>query len=424
VASQPSAALQARAAAFINNGSAEIESGGGFTIFSGASTADNGTFVNTPGTVSFGGSVAGSGVTFFTDTSSAGNATITNNGGGAGQAGSTRFTGMSTADSATIANNEGGVTVFFQASTAGDATIIANGASGGRSGSQISFEGNSDGGTSRIEVFGNGSLDISRRNGPSVAIGSVEGDGNVFLGSNNLTVGGNNLSTNFSGAIQNGGAVGGIRGSLSKVGSGTLILSGANTYTGNTNIRGGVLQVDGSITSNTSVNAGGTLAGTGTVSRNVTDTGSGTVSPGHALGTLSINGNYRQTSFATLLINIAALSTGQFSVLDVNGFASLIGANAILDPVLLNGFVPTVGDSFAFLNYTSLNGTFFMSDANIDNLNAHWEVTYGPSSAILTVAPGNVPIVPLPDQGSTFLLLMLGLLGLVTYRRQLLRGHT
>lgn len=38
--------------------------------------------------------------------------------------------------------------------------------------------------------------------------------------------------------------------------------------------------------------------------------------------------------------------------------------------------------------------------------------------AILTVGPNTIP-----DQGSTFLLLTLGLLSLVTFRRQLLRGQ-
>jgi len=340
---------------------------------------------------------------------------------------------MSTAGGATIINNgatvggffgsQGGVTVFFETSTAGSATIVANSGTGGGRGGQILFEGNSDGGTSRIEIFGNGNLDISRHNAPGVAIGSVEGDGDAFLGGNNLTVGSNNLSTNFSGVIQNGGAIGGIRGSLTKVGSGTLDLTGANTYTGNTNVRGGVLHVDGSITSNTYVNPGGTLAGTGTVYRNVTNTAGGTVSPGHVLGTLSVNGNYTQSTYATLMINLAGLNTGQFSAFDVSGTASLNGAYVLLDPVLLNGFVPAVGDSFTFLNYASLTGAFLIPDANIDNVTEHWEITYQPTYAILTAAPGNVPIISLPDQGSTLLLLTLGLLGLVAYRRQLLAAQ-
>ena len=54
-------------------------------------------------------------------------------------------------------------------------------------------------------------------------------------------------------------------GSLTKIRSGTLILSGANTHTGDTNVNRGVLQVDGSITNNAFVNHNGTLAGTGTV---------------------------------------------------------------------------------------------------------------------------------------------------------------
>src|SRR5207249_3161535 len=131
--------------------------------------------------------------------------------------------------------------------------------------------------------FGNGSLDISgHRLNPGLTLGSIEGDGNVFLGANNLKVGSNNLNTTFSGVMQDGGSFGGSGGSLTKIGTGMLTLSGTNTYTGETNVRRGILQVDGSITSNTFVNAESRLAGTGTIYGNVTSNRGGKVLPGDA----------------------------------------------------------------------------------------------------------------------------------------------
>ena len=64
-----------------------------------------------------------------------------------------------------------------------------------------------------------GYLDISGHQS-GVSIGSIEGDGNIFIGANDLTVGTNNLNTVFSGVIFNNGH----RGSLAKVGSGVLTL--------------------------------------------------------------------------------------------------------------------------------------------------------------------------------------------------------
>jgi autotransporter-associated beta strand protein len=85
-----------------------------------------------------------------------------------------------------------------------------------------------------------------------VTIGSLAGDGLVFLGSKTLTIGSNNQSTAFSGIIQDSG-------SLTKLGTGRLTLSGANTYTGTTTVSGGVL-----IAGNTA----GSATGTGTVNVN------------------------------------------------------------------------------------------------------------------------------------------------------------
>jgi len=334
------------------------------------------------------------------------------------------FFDNSTAGNSYISTDFGTQVDFFGNSTAGSA-VINNGHGG------ISFFDSSQGGTAQILLHGESSfLDISAHNAPGVTIGSLEADvvfsenARVFLGANNLTIGSNNLSTTFAGVIQDGGQNGGIGGSLTKIGTGTLILTGANTYTGDTNINRGVLQVDGSITSNTFVNQRGTLAGTGTINGNLTNTNNGRVSPGSAgsPGMLTVTGDYTQTQYAALMIQLAGANAGEFSVLNVLGTANLSdrvgGCCGELKVVLLDGFLPTVDESFTFLTAGFVHGGLFMYNRNIDNLPEHWHISFFKGFGVLTVEAGNVFV---PDQGTTFVLLTLGLLGLVMCRRHCLR---
>jgi len=94
----------------------------------------------------------------------------------------------------TITNNF--LMTFRNSSTAGSATIINQTPPGAFAG-QIWFMDKSTGGEARlILVPGSGaSVDISGLSSSGMTAGSIEGGGNFFLGSKNLTVGFNNLST-------------------------------------------------------------------------------------------------------------------------------------------------------------------------------------------------------------------------------------
>lgn len=240
---------------FIINGSSSTWQGryGAYLEFSGSATAGDGTLTVNPALES--GDYLFPGQVHFLGTSTAGNATVTFNG-------------------ATLSGAYGAYVTFYESSTAGNSTLISNGGTNGGFGGSLLFYADSSGGTAQVKVFGNGNLDISghvdSNNQPvPITIGSIEGSGQVFLKSDTLSVGSNNLNTAFSGVIQDGSVYGFPAGSFTKIGTGTLTLSGANTYAGITTVTAGTLLVttkpsSGTGTSKVKVNAG-TLGGTGVI---------------------------------------------------------------------------------------------------------------------------------------------------------------
>ena len=87
-------------------------------------------------------------------------------------------------------------------------------------------------------IGGSGFFGTLNLNGFSETIGALSGTGgHVLLGSGALTSGANNASTAFGGDIAG-------TGSLTKIRTGTFILTGASAYTGPTAVGAGTLRVN------------------------------------------------------------------------------------------------------------------------------------------------------------------------------------
>lgn len=316
----------------------------GRTYFLDSSTASGAAIANLEGgsTVFYSVSTAGgsvitsgrAGYAEFYGTSTAGNAAITTNSGGYAV-----FGDSSTAGTAAITTNSGGYTVFWHSSTAGSATLTTS------SGGNTYFADSSTAGSATVTTSGTGLFDISLLSSGGLTAGSIAGDGRYLLGSNSLTVGSNNQSTTVSGSIEDGGVGGGTGGSLVKTGTGTLVLSGMNSYTGSTTVNAGALSLDGSNASSvlTVVNAGGTLGGTGTVGTTQIN-GGGTLSPGNSIGTITVNGTLAFGAGSTYAVEVSPSAADRANV---SGTAALAGT-------LQASFAP--GTSYARA-YTLLSAT-------------------------------------------------------------------
>lgn len=138
---------------------------------------------------------------------------------------------------------------------------------------------------------------------------------------------------------------GGIAG-ITKLGAGTMVLTGTNTYVGATVVSEGTLIVNGSISGATTVNGTGVLAGVGTIGALSVNTG-GTVAPGSSPGILNTGAiSFNGGTFAVELNG--SLAGSGYDQLNVAGTATLTATTPL---TISLGYDPLdYTDSFTILN--------------------------------------------------------------------------
>jgi outer membrane autotransporter protein len=226
-------------------------------------------------------SVAADASLLFSGTADASGLAIT----AAGRGGAVRFGDAASAGTARLVMNNDASLEFRDSASAG-AAVIEN------RGGLIDFSGNATADQATVVNEAGARVRIDSLGSDGIRIGSLGGAGAVILGGKALTTGGLDTSTEISGVIS------GTGGSLVKAGTGTLTLSGANTYTGATSVAQGTLRAGAANTFSAAsahgVAAGATLDLAGLGQRVAALANGGTVSlVGSAPGTtLTVSGPY------------------------------------------------------------------------------------------------------------------------------------
>ena len=189
-------------------------------------------------------------------------------------------------------------------------------------------------------------------------------------------------------------------GGLAKTDTGTLILTGANSYGGATQVSGGTLLVNGdqsAATGPTTVQSGATLGGTGRIGGNVSVLDGAALAPGGAAaGTLAINGNLNLGANATLNYRFGQAGTAGGALNDL----VTVGGNLTLDGTI--NVTATPGGSFG----PGIYRVFDYAGALTDNGLALGSVPGASDVTVQTSVTGQVNLVyaspPPPGGGATF----------------------
>ena len=176
-------------------------------------------------------------------------------------------------------------------------------------------------------------------------------------------------------------------GRLVKEGSGMLKLSGANTYSGGTEINSGTLEA----LSATAFGSGSVVNNGGTVTENVYGGGTVTAQVYGGSGGLVIGGDFTQSANGTLELNIAAPG-------DTLEVAGSVQAGGTLKVNFANGYVPTAGDVTVITHAAGAASGLF-NNLQVAGLPSNYGAVLGyrDGRIVLTLAetnPGNPNPVP------------------------------
>jgi autotransporter-associated beta strand protein len=258
--------------------------------------------------------------------------------------------------------------------------------------------------------IGNGGT--TGRLNPSSAISGSAGATLAFDRSNSVTQG-----TDFASVIS--GSV-----NVTQLGSGTLVLNGANTYTGTTTAAAGTLEVNGAIGNGpVSVAAAAWLQGTGTIGGAVSV--QGTLSPGNSPGVLTV-GSVVLGGPSTTAIEINGVTRGtQYDGVNITGTSNSLTYGGALSlafgnvSALPNG---TTLDIFNFTggflgSYASVASTGFYSGTWSSLGSGTYQLVSGAQTLTFSPTTGDIIVVPEP---AAVALAVMGLVaaGFVARRRR------
>jgi autotransporter-associated beta strand protein len=186
-------------------------------------------------------------------------------------------------------------------------------------------------GTSALTVTGSSTGGLTLAG--SETFGSLAGAANIAVNAGTLTTGGLNSSGTYSGVLSGAGG-------LTKVGSGTFTISGANTYGGTTQVNSGVLALGASnvLSGSTTVAvAGGEFA----LGANSDSVGAFTITSGSLTGSGTLTAASYALSGGTLAGNVG---TGTMTVTANSALAGTAGVTALN----LNSGTLTLGSASRF----------------------------------------------------------------------------